>query len=99
MTYQIERQRAAGSWTLHRGGQKFKNSDAAWEMLYQTMAWCRPLRASGQIPLPHFVPGLNRLFCWFKHCSLPNEKGPHKGTLCHFVAGVGFVLFRLSAHL
>jgi hypothetical protein len=39
MTYQIERQRAAGSWTLHRGGQKFKDSDAAWEMLYQTMAW------------------------------------------------------------
>jgi len=44
MTYQIERQRAAGSWTLHRGGQKFKDSDAAWEMLYQTMAWCPGMR-------------------------------------------------------
>ena len=39
MTYRIERQRAGGSWTLHRGGQKFKDSDAAWKMLYQTMAW------------------------------------------------------------
>jgi len=44
ITYQIERQRAAGSWTLHRGGQKFKNSDAAWKMLYQTMAWCPGMR-------------------------------------------------------
>ena len=30
----------------------------------------------------------------FKHCSLPNEKGPHVGALCHLVAGARFALFR-----
>jgi hypothetical protein len=44
MTYLIERQRAAGSWSLHRGGQRFKDADAAWNMLYQTMAWRPDMR-------------------------------------------------------
>jgi len=26
----------------------------------------------------------------FKTSSFPNEKGPHKGTLCHLVAGARF---------
>ena len=39
LTYQIERQLSGGSWTLHRGGQSFKDPDAAWKLLYETMAW------------------------------------------------------------
>ena len=44
MTYQIERQRAAGSWTVHRGGQKFKDSATAWKMLHHTLAWRPDMR-------------------------------------------------------
>ncbi len=39
MTYQIERQLSGGSWTLHRDGQRFKCPDAAWQLLYEFMAW------------------------------------------------------------
>lgn len=39
ITYQIERQLPGGSWTLLRGGQRFKDSDAAWQLVYGSMAW------------------------------------------------------------
>jgi len=39
ITLQIERQLAGGSWTLHCDGKKFKDPDAAWQLLYEFMAW------------------------------------------------------------
>ncbi len=39
LTYQIERQLPGGSWTLHADGQRFKHPDAAWQMVYEIMAW------------------------------------------------------------
>lgn len=39
LTYQIERQLPGGAWALHRGGQRFKDPDTAWQMVYGTMAW------------------------------------------------------------
>ena len=39
LNYQIERQLSGGSWTLHRDGQRYKDPDAAWQMVYETMAW------------------------------------------------------------
>jgi hypothetical protein len=39
ITLQIERQLSGGSWTLHGDGRKFKDPDAAWQLLYEIMAW------------------------------------------------------------
>jgi len=39
LTHQIERQLPGGSWTLHRDGQRFKDPDAAWQLVYEIMAW------------------------------------------------------------
>jgi hypothetical protein len=39
ITLQIERQLPGGSWTLHGDGRKFKDPDAAWQLLYEIMAW------------------------------------------------------------
>jgi len=39
LTYQIERQLPGGSWTVHRDGKGFKDPDAAWQLVYEFMAW------------------------------------------------------------
>ena len=44
LTYQIERQLPGGSWTLHRDGHRFKDPDAAWQLVYDTMAWRPEMR-------------------------------------------------------
>ena len=43
-TYQIERQLPSGSWTVHRDGQRFRDPDAAWQLVYEIMPWLPGMR-------------------------------------------------------